>query len=346
MILTRRHLTTLLSIVLCVLLAATLLKWSGNYRAQREEQAAQTSGEGTESAATVIRYNQLHYYNGSTTLDFMLNEEGRWVWTADQKFPLDDSTIQTIFALLDNLQPLQTTEIPEELEKYDLGASPAATLTASGEAGSISIRFGKETETDGSNRYALVNEDDTTLYILPDTLLEPMSVPIYDMMILPKIPALAATRIDFVRIFGKPLEEGGYESYTILTAQRPEPTEGQTLTAADVIWRSNGINVTKNALVQDLISTLTTLSIDKCLDYNPSPEAASLCGFDSPTAALHVDFFSEGGAAQSMKLIIGNPLPDGTGYYVRYSDEDPSLYRLSNATLETLLAIATAGLEY
>ena len=342
MILNRKRLTTLLGIVLCVALAAALLKWSGHYRAKLAAEAA-APGEEAAEASPAASYNALTYYNGSTTLDFVLNEAGKWVWTADPSFPLDDSTIQAILALLENLQPLQTMEAPEELEEYDLGASPAATLKASGEAGSLSLIFGKET--DGGGRFVLKDEDDSTIYIMSPALLEPMSVPIYDMMVLPKVPELAATRLDFIRVYGQATGDGAYATYTILTAQRPEVAEGETLEAADVTWRFNGANVTNDPTVQALLESLTTLTIDKCVDYNPSADAAAHCGFDAPVATLEVDFQSEGGAGQTLKLTIGNQLPDGSGRYVRYGDEDPTLYRLTTAALDPLLRIAQEGLE-
>jgi len=176
-------------------------------------------------------------------------------------------------------------------------------------------------------------------------LLEPMSVPIYDMMVLPQVPAMDAGRIDFIRVYGQTTEDGSFATYTILTAQRPQAAEGETLTADDVTWRSNGANVTDDPTVRALLGNLTTLTIDKCLDYNPSADAVTHCGFDAPAAILEVDFRSEGGAEQTLKLTIGNELPDGSGRYVRYGDEDPTLYRLADATLEALLSIAAEGLE-
>ena len=343
MILNRKNLTTLVSIVLGVLVVIFLLKWSANYRAQMQEQAQISAGE-TAEAAPVIRYNRLSYYNGSTTLEFLLNESGCWVWTADQSFPLDDATIQTILTMLDALNPLDTGETPEELEEYDLGASPVATLTASGESSSLSIRFGKETEAGGTSRYALMN-DDRKLYILPGDLLEPMSVAIYDMMVLPKLPELTATRINFVHIFGQQQEDDSFATYTILTAQRPTPAEGQELTDGDVTWRSNGANVTSDPTVQGILTAITGLTVDKCVDYHPSADAASHCGFDAPIATVDVDYLTEGGAEQRLKITVGNALPDGSGRYVRYGEEDSSLYRLSNEALESVLAIAAAGLE-
>jgi len=342
MILNRKRLITLLGILTCVLLIMALLKWSNHYRAKLEAEQALAADQAAEDVIPAALYNKLSYYNGATTLDFVL-EDGSWFWTADHEFPLNDSTIQTILAQLENLQPLQTMETPADLEEYDLGTTPAATLTASGEAVSLSLVFGKET--DGGSRYVLKDGDDSIVYIMPDALLEPMSVPIYDMMILPQVPEMTATRLDFIRIYGKIMEDGTHETYTILTAQHPQLNEGETLTAEDITWRSNGANVTDDPTVQELLNNLTTLSIDKCLDYNPSEDAVIHCGFDAPTAILEADFHSEGGAEQSLKLTIGNILPDGSGRYVRYGEEDPTLYRLSNATLDALLQIAAEGLE-
>lgn len=342
MILNRKHLTTLLGILTCVLLVMALLKWSNHYRAKREAEQALAAGQVTEDVIPVSLYNKLSYYNGSTTLDFVL-KDGRWYWTADHDFPLNDAIIQTILAQLGNLQPLQTMDTPADLEEYDLGTNPSATLLASGDTVSLSLVFGKET--DGGNRYVLKDGDDSVVYIMPGTLLEPMSVPIYDMMILPQVPSMDATRLDFIRIYGKTMEDGTYETYTILTAQHPQLNEGETLAAADVTWRSNGANVTDDPNVQELLANLTTLSIDKCLDYNPSEDAVTHCGFDAPTAILEVDFHSGGGAEQSLKLTIGNTVPDGSGRYVRYGENDPTLYRLSNTTLDALLRISAEGLE-
>lgn len=342
MILNRKHLTTLLGILTCVLLVMALLKWSNHYRAKLEAEQALAAGQVTEDVIPLSLYNKLSYYNGSTTSDFLL-KDGKWVWAADQNFPLNDATIQTILAQLENLQPLQTMEAPADLEEYDLGSSPAATLTASGDTVSLSLIFGKET--DGGGRYVIKDGDDSTIYIMPSTLLEPMSVPIYDMMILPQVPSIDPTRVDFIRIFGKTKEDGSYETYTILTAQRPELSEGETLTAEDVIWLSNGANVTKNSNLQELLANLATLSIEKCLDYNPSEEAVTHCGFDLPIATLKVEFHSESGAEQSLKLIIGNAIPDGSGRYVRYGDDDPTLYRMSNTTLDALLRITEEGVR-
>lgn len=343
MILNRKSLTTALSILVCVLLAAAILKWSDSYRAEREAQQALESAQAVEEAAAPAAvYTRLTYYNGSTTLDFV-QEEGVWYWTADHSFPLDDTNLRRILDRMEALESLETMEAPEDLEEYDLGAAPAATLTASGETEQLSLVFGKERE-DG-NRYALRNGDSSIIHILPDDLLEPMSVPIYDMMVLPRLPAPEAQRIDFIRIYGQTGEDGSYATYTILTAQRPDMQEGQTLTPGDVTWRSNGANVTDDPDVQALLADLAALSIDKCMNYNPSAEAVTLCGFDAPTAILEVDFLTEGGAEQSLQLTVGSPVPDGSGHYVRCGTEDPTVYRLPETALDALLRIAQSSLE-
>ena len=340
MILNRKRLVSVLSVITGILLIAAILKWSSNYRANREETVT-PSDDPTVEETVLPEYNKLTYYNGSTTLDFMLTEDGTWAWTADQDFPLDTSVIETIFGLLEKLNTAQTVPAPEDLEEYGLNSTPSATLTASGDHTDLTLTFGKETEDGG--RYAFKNGDETTVYLMPAALLKAMAIPVYDMMILPEIPEMLPSRMDFIRIYGNCKEDGSYETYTIITAQRPQTAE--TLTDEDITWRSNGANVTDDPTVQTLLNNLTTLTIDQCLDYHPSEEASALCGFNAPTAKLEVDFHTDGGAEQSLILTIGNPLPDDSGRYVRYGDEDPTLYRLSADTLDALLRIAAEGLE-
>ena len=175
MILNRKRLVSILGVITCILLVAAILKWSSNYRANREEPVTPSDDPAVEESV-LPEYNKLTYYNGSTTLDFVLSEDGTWTWTADQDFPLNDSVVQTIFGLLENLNTVQTMPAPENLEEYGLSSTPSATLTASGEHATLTLTFGKDTEEGG--RYAFKNGDETTVYLIPSALLEAMSIPV------------------------------------------------------------------------------------------------------------------------------------------------------------------------
>ena len=96
--------------------------------------------------------------------------------------------------------------------------------------------------------------------------------------------------------------------------------------------------------IRALLEDLTALTFEKCIDYNPSAEAAAICGFDAPAAILQVSYVTEGGAEQSLELTIGNRLPDQSGRYTRMGTES-TLYLLVTDLLDPLMTIAANGLD-
>lgn len=344
MTLNRRRLTSVLSILLCLLLAVGILKLAKNYREKLQAAENETTpGEISELPQEVSAYNSLTYYNGSTTLTFELDENGAWVWSADHAFPLDDTTLLSVLEKATQLELKEVASNPEDLDEYGL-TTPSYTLEARGESAAYTLAFGDKVQ-DSDFYYVLENGDQSTVYTVAGDLLALMEIPIYDMMILPKLPELSAVQMNSVRIQGSVTEEGTYNSYTILTAQWPEAAEGETLTLDDVSWRANGANVTDDSTVQALLEDLLVLRIEKCQDYNPSADAADLCGFTIPSARLQVSYTSTTGIEEELVLYIGNHLPDGSGRYVRLGEEDPTLYSLTTEILDPLMSIAENGLE-
>ena len=67
--------------------------------AQREAEEAAAQDAASVITETEAAYSSLTYDNGNATLSFHLDEAGKWVWSDDPEFPLDDSTIQSILTL-------------------------------------------------------------------------------------------------------------------------------------------------------------------------------------------------------------------------------------------------------
>ena len=133
--------------------------------AQREAEEAAAQDAASVITETEAAYSSLTYDNGSATLSFHLDEAGKWVWSDDPEFPLDDSTIQSILTLLTNLKPQQTITEGDTLEAYGLD-QPFATLTAAKpDGGTLTISLGNTT-TDGNSYYMLMNEQESPVYIL------------------------------------------------------------------------------------------------------------------------------------------------------------------------------------
>ena len=330
-----RRLITILSTILLILAIALVLVLALRYRENRTAQdsadTAPTSGIVTDQDA----FCSLTYDNGSTTLSFERDDDGLWHWTADESLPLDDSVILDILTLLTNWKPQQTLTDAAALEASGL-TEPTGSLTAATESGVYTrLLFGKTT-TDGASRYVRLNEDESVVYIIDDGLFTLMKIPVYDMCRLPNLPVLEESRIRAITISG-PEQEGQPGLVTSIVAQR---TDEDSTTS----WRANGANVTDDPLVQSLLEDLTALSFQKCIDYNPSEEAAAICGLDAPSASLHISYVTESGTEQDLDLVIGNRLPDKSGRYARL-DGETTIYLLVTDLLDPLMRIASGGLD-
>lgn len=320
--------TLLILLAVVVLLAATLLiiRAIKTRSAQEAEEAA-----AAEEAASIITeeaaYSSLTYDNGTTTLSFALDEEGNWTWADDPEFPLDDSTVTAIVNLLTSLKPQQTITDGDTLEAYGLD-QPFATLTATSPEGeTLTIDLGNTT-TDGNSYYMLMNGQESPVYIIADTLYTYMSKAIYDMCDLPDLPLLTEDRIQSVTI-------AGTESLTLIPDQEEDSDGNVTVT-----WTSGGEDVTEAAA--DLIGELEALTVTKCVDYKPTDEAVSICGFDEPVKVTLV-YLTDSGTEQTLTLEIGAENLDGDGYYVRL-DDDTTIYQMDLDDVDALLAAAQSGL--
>ena len=321
-------------VVLAVILAAvTLVRRSQEERAAEEAAAQDAASVITETEAA---YSALTYSNGSTTLSFHLDESGNWVWSDDPEFPLDDSTIQSILSLLTNLKPQQTITEGDTLDAYGLD-EPFATLTATKpDGGTLTIALGNTT-TDGNSYYMLMDNQESPVYIISDSLYTYMSQTIYDMCDLPELPNLTEETLQSVTIEGaastllRPIDK---ETST------DETTGEETVT---VTWAAGGEDVTGNADTASLLAELGALTFTKCVDYKPSDEAAALCGFDAPQATVTAIYLNETGQEETLTLTFGSENLDATGYYVRMG-EDSTIYQMDTAAVDTILSVTQSGL--
>lgn len=333
-----KRLITVLSIILAVLFAAVLIVLSVRYRASQAAKAAETQTTAEENTQSGLNeYVSLRYNNGSATLSFTQDENGGWYWESEPEFPLNDETVQSILALLQSLKPQQTLDMPEDLATYGLD-SPHASMTATtADGAALTIAMGNTT-TDGNSYYVTINNDDH-VYIIADTLYLAMQKPIYEMCVLPELPALTEDSLTSIMLQGPKTETDEMDepvhTVTILTAI---PSEDGA-----VSWRSGGANVTDTADVRALLEDLSALRVSRCVDFKPSDEAAAFCGFEDP-CALTVNYQSAAGASEVFAMDIGTQNVDGTGRYVRFGDES-AIYLMELSYLDPMMRLAYQGLE-
>ena len=288
-----RRIVTILATILLVLVAALLIVLGIRFREWRADREGADPSDGGAAPASGA-YTSLTYDNGTATLSFSQDEAGAWYWTADESFPLEDTVILEILDLRSSWKPQQTLTDEAALENSGLD-EPSASLTASTADGtSTTVLFGKS-NTDGTSYNVRLNRDASTVYIIADTLYQLMSTSIYDMCRLPELPALTETQIRSVTIEGA----GENPISVVLTAQQTDDT---------VTWRSGGANVTDDPTVRSLLEDLTALSFSRCVDYNPSDEAVTICGLDQPEAAVRLNYLTDSGTEAELVLSVGDRL--------------------------------------
>lgn len=356
----RRTVTILLSIAGALFLAL-LIVFGMIYRQGREEALAGSDGAAGLSAAGAPvdpgAYSALRWYNGSATLSFALDENGAWVWADGPDFPLKDDTVTSILEILTSLKFQQVLPAGEDKSEYGLDA-PAATLTATAGTGEQSLVFGKTT-TDGDSYYMMMNGDESTVYIVADTLMKLMQTPVYDMCALPELPDLSEGNLRAITIQGpvpasESSEEGG-DGEGEEPGDPEEPAEeperpAVTLNARQsggedqpALWFEGSDNVTAAPLMLDLLQDLKTMSMAKCVDYFPSDEAAEICGFQPADAVLKVEYAANG-TDQTFTLTVGARMPDESGRYVRL-EEDGAIYALATDSIDAVMTISVAGMR-
>lgn len=107
------------------------------------------------------------------------------------------------------------------------------------------------------------------------------------------------------------------------------------LTKNDEGWVSGGKALPDG--IEAIETALAELSFDKCFNYDPSPDAAPLCGLDAPTAVITLAYVNTVGTEATVILTLGTLREDGT-YYATLNDET-TVYLLAQEKVASLLAL-------
>ena len=335
---TLKLLAAAVAALVILLLIVTAVK---KHNAAEKQEAASSAAAATVTDAS-IQYNAMVYDNGSATLSFAQDGEGNWYWTDDPDFPLDQDYILKILDTITGLHPQQTITGGDALEDYGL-AEPAMTLTATAESGDIlTLNLGNQVTGGSGSYYLYITGDETTIYVVSNTLASQLELGIYDMMQMPELPSIAEEDFNSITVQGA--------ADTTLTAyvDRSSSAASSAGSSAEdetaaVTWRSSGANVTDNSDVRSLISTLSSLPLSRCEDYNPVDEAVTICGLDAPAATVTAEYLDGTGGEQTLTLLVGGVTAAGDGYFVRIND-DTTIYSMTSDSLSTILSVAANGL--
>lgn len=296
---------------MALLAALTLLCGCGKKEAQPQQE------DMAVNIVPVEGVTALELCDGEVTLRFARTDD-TWHWVDDGTFPLDQDAVAALLALPSSLAAAEPVQGQGELSGYGL-ETPKKYVTATADGADSTIYVGSQTS-DG-RWYVLTPDGVVRLAAQADG--EALSRSIYDMAVLPELPAITE------------------ENLTSLTLTGAEGKQVTFSVDESGVRRSGARDVTEKTA--SLVDELGKLAVTACVDYDPADGAAAVCGLDVPEAILAVNYVNAHGGDGALTLTVGGSTGDG-GRYVTLNG-DATIYRMEETGLAQVLTLAALGLS-
>lgn len=296
---------------MALLAALTLLCGCGKKEAQPQQEDVAVNIVPVEGVTA------LELCDGEVTLRFARTDD-TWHWVDDGTFPLDQDAVAALLALPSSLAAAEPVQGQGELSGYGL-ETPKKYVTATADGADSTIYVGSQTS-DG-RWYVLTPDGVVRLAAQADG--EALSRSIYDMAVLPELPAITEENLISLTLTGA---EGKQVTFSVDESG---------------VRRSGARDVTEKTA--SLVDELGKLAVTACVDYDPADGAAAVCGLDVPEAILAVNYVNAHGGDGALTLTVGGSTGDG-GRYVTLNG-DATIYRMEETGLAQVLTLAALGLS-
>lgn len=296
---------------MALLAALTLLCGCGKKEAQPQQE------DMAVNIVPVEGVTALELCDGEVTLRFARTDD-TWHWVDDGTFPLDQDAVAALLALPSSLAAAEPVQGQGELSGYGL-ETPKKYVTATADGADSTIYVGSQTS-DG-RWYVLTPDGVVRLAAQADG--EALSRSIYDMAVLPELPAITEENLISLTLTGA---EGKQVTFSVDESG---------------VRRSGARDVTEKTAA--LVDELGKLAVTACVDYDPADGAAAVCGLDAPEAILAVNYVNAHGGDGALTLTVGGSTGDG-GRYVTLNG-DATIYRMEETGLAQVLTLAALGLS-
>ena len=296
---------------MALLAALTLLCGCGKKEAQPHQE------DMAVNIVPVDGVEALELCDGEVTLRFARTDD-TWHWVDDGTFPLDQDAVAALLALPSSLAAAEPVQGQGELSGYGL-ETPKKYVTATADGADSTIYVGSQTS-DG-HWYVLTPDGVVRLAAQADG--EALSRSIYDMAVLPELPAITEENLISLTLTGA---EGKQVTFSVDESG---------------VRRSGARDVTEKTA--SLVDELGKLAVTACVDYDPADGAAAVCGLDVPEAILAVNYVNAHGGDGALTLTVGGSTGDG-GRYVTLNG-DATIYRMEETGLAQVLTLAALGLS-
>lgn len=283
---------------------------------------------------------QLSWTYEDSTVTLTKDENSNWSYPDDEAFPLDASYPDAMVQALKEVSATKTIESPENLADYGLEEAACAISVTAGDS-TYELRIGDETGL-GGQRYLSLG--DGNVYLVDADLLEDFSLGLYDIVSMESIPSMTdLTSVSIETTSGTLtldyLEDSGLaysDQYTWFWNQDGEETPLDT------------------DLAEDLVSTVTGLTWNACVDYQADEDSLGTYGLNIPAATITVEYtehYPGGNQRNRQRTATPSTKPrrppppcvlelgdyDGDTCYARISGSS-MVYRVDGTVADTLLA--------
>lgn len=299
-------------LILALVLALSLMACGGT---ESEDTAGEADNNTLSNSAQlpITEASYLEYDNGQITCRFRKDEDG-WKWVDNETFPLDAAYIEETLAALDAMSAALTPLEPA-VEAADVGLDNTErylTVTVGEEI--TTLRFGDQRD-DGQWYMAVDGQEGT--YLVADEFMALMDRSVYSMAVLPTLPELTE------------------DNLTVITVRGSGEGETVRMTKTDEGWISENQLVPEKAA--EIEAALAEFTFDSCFNFDPSPDAAPLCGLDAPTAKITASYVNTVGTEATLTLTLGALREDGS-YYATLND-DTTVYLVSQDKVAAFLSL-------
>ncbi len=264
-----RKIITLLAVFVCVSLVAF-----GVRRYEEQKEIIKNSDEIIMEVADED-VNVLSWECDTGSFAFHRDEDGGWLYDADEAFPVDEEKMK---GLLEQFQAFGVSFIIEEVEdfgQYGLD-TPVCTIHMETEAETYEILLGDYSAMD-SERYVSIG--DGNVYLVKNDPLEKFEMEISDVILHDEIPQMEdVTQVQF----------SGAESERIVYEEDSE----DTYFAEDVYFVEQDdthlpLDTTR---VNDYLETIKNLNLIDYVTYDATEEELTAYGMDTPELSISVDY--------------------------------------------------------
>lgn len=309
-------------IVICVLYFG-ISQYIQSSEEKAESKAAAEAEAGRIWATQIENVTAIGFDTKVAQVSFVL-ENDVWYYDDDRAFPVDQSRLDSLAAIVANLEASRQFTEPDALADYGLEV-PRITVTVTEDSGNVlQLLIGNSY----NGEYYLKTTDSDIVYTIGSALANAVQdKELYDFVMAESLPAVSAEKIQTMEV---QIDGVSYRLERNVTEDVEDETEAMVETWTYAI--DGEIQESDNGIGLNLASALSGMKVSGCVDYNADVNALADYVLDEPVMQISYSFEGEDGI-ESVVISVGSLTEDRESYYVK-TEESAAVNLISAGTVD------------